>query len=187
VLRPQQLFTQDGRMIGLMIFGAIGLWLVIAITLGVVLPKWFGLKSYFRWIASVILIPLFALAPVYDEVLAYPKMRQLCKQAEEDIWYDKTAAGKEIKRYADIIKRENIEIGNNIIAHRETYVSGMTEEGTPVIRYSIISTSGGFLKFPAGSSGNQMPLILPSECPSIAKSRSLLESIRSDLKLQYIN
>jgi hypothetical protein len=174
-------------MIGLFLLGSILVWLMISTILGIKFPKWLGLKARKRWIASAVLTPVLIFLPVIDEVIAYPKMYQLCKQAEKDIWYDKTAAGKPAKYYSTISSRENIKINNSIVAHLEKWEYWLTKDGLPIIKHSVLSTSGGFLKFPAGSSGNHMSLIIPAECPSRNYLQVRLQMIQSELKLQRIN
>ena len=148
-------------MIGLMFFGAIGLWIFIAVVLGLKLPKWFKLKPAWSWL----FVPLVLFAPVMDEVIALPQAYALCKQAEEAFWYDPSVEGGVLKHYADY-SREEKTIGLNIKARVEQSSSVLKGTGRPVIKTMDIGFSSGFLHFPAGSSGNSMALILPDSCPS---------------------
>jgi hypothetical protein len=76
-------------MIGLMFYGVIGIWIIVAIYLGLKLPQWFKLNGAWAWL----FVPLMIFAPVMDEVIAIPQAYALCKKAEEAFWYDPTVKG----------------------------------------------------------------------------------------------
>jgi hypothetical protein len=150
-------------MIGLMIFGTISLWLVIAITLGVVLPKWFGLKSYWRWMVSMVLIPLFAFAPVADEVIAAPQIWRMCDSVHGYQFVngmdEKKAYGRNVYYRSRESNVEDIFPPTVKVTLREGgYFDFDTEE--PILyRYSL-HVKRGWLGMPAGSSGNTMAVLL---------------------------
>ena len=47
---------------------------VIAIFLGIKLPSWMGLQRY-RLLSTAVLVPLMFVAPVADEIIAWPQMQ----------------------------------------------------------------------------------------------------------------
>ncbi len=148
-------------MIGLLLFGAIGLWLMIALYLGCELPKWFGLNM--AW--AILFVPLVFFAPAIDEVIAIPQAYALCTQAEEAFWYDSSVKGGVLKYY-DEYSRDEQTIGLNIKVKIENSSSVLIDAQRPVIKTMSVDFSAGFLNFPAGSGGNSMALILPDQCPS---------------------
>ncbi|MGY0195975.1 hypothetical protein ACWA7J_12985 [Leptothrix sp. BB-4] len=147
-------------MIGLLFFGAIGLWLMIALYLGCELPKWFGLNI--AW--AILFVPLVFFVPVIDEVIAIPQAYALCKQAEEAFWYDSSVKGG-VLTYYDEYSRDEQTVGFNIRVRVEKASSVLSGTRRPVIRRMRLFFSAGFLGSPAGSSGTSMPLLLPESCP----------------------
>ncbi|MDO8699060.1 MAG: hypothetical protein Q7J75_01315 [Rhodoferax sp.] len=146
-------------MIGLLFFGAITLWGVMAISLGIKLPKWMGIQRY-RLLWTVILVPLLFVAPVADEIIAWPQMQALCKSTEKVEFNRQTAAGATVSKHPPIIAKETKTLFPNIqvLVQQGAYVAPVTE--TPVVRWNWIEPHAGFLNFPAGSSGGSMPLLL---------------------------
>lgn len=169
-------------MIGLMFFGVIGLWVLLAMYLAYKIPRLLGAPDRQRWPWFFVLVPLLIFLPVIDEVIAYPQAMALCKQAENAFWYDPAATGGVLKYYGEYKKTEQV-IGLNIKALVDQRYSILLEENRPVIRYMKVYFSSGFLKFPDGSSGNPMPLILPDHCPSDASSMEKYRAAHDLLQL----
>jgi hypothetical protein len=168
-------------MIGLMFFGAIGLWGVIAIALSLWASKIAGAK--WRWLAALVLMPLVFFAPVADEIVAYPEVQVLCETAKDYIYDEQFARGKTIDSFSYILSKETKNIFPNIkIVLEESAVIEYTTK-IPVIRSFEMTSSGGFLKFPAGSSGGRISLLLPERCsPGAIKYQQL----KSQLQIQSI-
>lgn len=61
-------------MIGLIFYGAIALWLFIALYLGRQIPQWFKLKPAWSWL----FVPLVFFAPVADEIIGDLYMTHIC-------------------------------------------------------------------------------------------------------------
>ncbi len=148
-------------MIGLMFFGAIALWALVAFYLGRKLPTWFRLKPQWAWLFALLVF----FAPVMDEVIAIPQTYALCKQAEEAFWYDPSAKGGVLKYYDDYSSEERT-IGLNIKVKIRYGASVLKDSHAPVIKNMDVYFSSGLLHMPAGSSGTSMPFLLPETCPS---------------------
>ena len=148
-------------MIGLMFVGAIGLWTLIALFLGIKLPQWLKLN----WAWSFLFVPLAFFTPVIDEVIAIPQAYALCKQAEDAFWYD-LSTRKSVLNYYDTHSSEGITLGLNIKAQVRHSTSFTKVDPRPAIKSMEVFFSAGFLKAPAGSSGTFMPLLLPEQCPT---------------------
>lgn len=168
-------------MIGLIFFGAIGLWILVAIYLGRKLPTWLKVNPKWSWL----FVPLVFFAPVMDEVIAIPQAYALCKQAEEAFWYDPTAKGKIRMKGGTYLRDEKLTVGLNIVAHVQEYGIKLAETGAIAAKWSEVRFSSGFLKFPAGSSGDSMPLLMPwePECPSRLKQWPKIDSMKQELQL----
>jgi hypothetical protein len=168
-------------MIGLMFFGAIGLWFVFAIYLGRKLPTWLKLKPAWSWL----FVPLVFLMPVIDEVIALPQAYALCKRAEDAFWYDPSAKGKTRMKEGAYLRNERIKVGLNIVAHVEEYGIKLAQTGAVVAKWTTVRFSPGFLNFPAGSSGGSMPLLLPwePECPSRLTQWPKIDAMKKELQL----
>ncbi|GLS13351.1 hypothetical protein [Hydrogenophaga electricum] len=153
-------------MIGLMFYGAILLWLAFAVFWALKLPKWLRIKKYPKpW--SILFGVLIFFLPVTDEIIAYPQYVALCKQAEDNFWYDSAAKGRVLEKTScSNMSRKNVVIGLNIEAIIEEQGACLLDDGLPVIRWTFVRFSSGMLNFPAGSSGESMPLLLPERCPS---------------------
>ncbi|WP_102661743.1 hypothetical protein [Herbaspirillum sp. BH-1] len=168
-------------MIGLLFFGVIGLWGLISLYLGIKLPKWFKFKS--GW--SFLFVPLLFFAPVIDEVIAIPQAYVLCKQAEDAFWYDSTAKGKVRLMGSFPIRKDEVTVGFNVVAHIEEYGIKLAENNAIVSRWTEVRFSPGFLNFPNGSGSGSMPLLLPSEpeCPARAVQWRRIDSMKKELQL----
>jgi hypothetical protein len=166
-------------MIGLMFYGVIGIWIIVAIYLGLKLPQWFKLNGAWAWL----FVPLMIFAPVMDEVIALPQAYVLCKQAEEAFWYDTGAKGGVVKKGLNVLSREKLDVGLNISADRITYALTLRHSGKTAIKWSSIEFSSGFLHMPAGSSGTSIPLILPERCPSRSAQWPKIDAAEKELQL----
>jgi hypothetical protein len=150
-------------MIGLLFLFVIGLWIVISITLGIKIPKWLGMK---RDVQVLTLAPVFVLlifvAPVADEIIAYPQMKALCKQ----VTYFELAPGMDEKSafgrtvyYTQKTKKDSLWPPSvEILLWEMAYIDAVTKE--PVLHSSAIEPLRGMLGVPNGSSGGQMTVIL---------------------------
>ena len=149
-------------MIGLIFFGAIALWMLLALNLGRKIPQWFKLKPEWSWL----FVPLVFFMPVMDEVIALPQAYVLCKQAEDAFWYDPSVKGGVLKYYNENLSEEKI-IGLNIKATIRHSSSIIKDTDRPAIKFmDVVSFSSGVLHMPAGSSTASMPLLLPDQgCP----------------------
>lgn len=136
-----------------------GLWAVIAITLGIKIPRWLGAMRY-RKALGVVLAPLIFFAPVADEIIAYPQMMALCSARENThlTMNEKSAYGR------TVYYTQSSEVGALwppsvvIVRHQSGYLDATTKE--PVLVSSWIRPARGFLGIPAGSSGTKMTLLL---------------------------
>jgi hypothetical protein len=83
------------------------------------------------------------------------------------------------------LRRENVRVGLNIVAHVEEYGIKLAKTGAVVAKWTEVRFSPGILNFPAGSSGNAMPLLLPwePECPSRLKQWPKIEAMKKELQL----
>lgn len=168
-------------MIGLMFYGAIGLWVLMAFYLGRKLPKWFNLKP--AW--AFLFVPLVFIAPVIDEVIAIPQAYALCKKAEDAFWYDPAAKGKVRMKEGEYLRRENLTVGFNIVARVEEYGIRLADTDAVIAKWTEVRFSPGFLSFPNGSSGGSMPLLLPSEpeCPARLTQWPKIDAMKKELQL----
>jgi hypothetical protein len=155
-----------GSMIGLLFFGAIALWGVIAIALGIKLPKWLGIQRY-RVLWSVVLVPLIFFAPVADEVIAYPQMQALCASLKP---YELAPGMDEKRAYERVVYHKQSSTSVmlwpptiEVTRWTSTYVDSKTKE--PVLVQSWIEPRRGMLGVPAGSSGGQMTVLLKKCSP----------------------
>lgn len=98
---------EDGSMIGLFVLGMLGLWLWISIWAAGKLNKYLWrsadaqLKATFaRKITAGLLSILFIFLPFIDQLIAYPKWKQLCSTTGDFEWGpgmdEKKAFGREV-------------------------------------------------------------------------------------------
>jgi hypothetical protein len=148
-------------MIGLLFLFVIGLWVWIAVKLGTKIPQWLGATRY-RTAIGVVLVPLIFVAPVADEIIAYPQMRALCKQVtffelapgmDEKKAYGRTVYHKQ-SGTREMLWPPSVEILRWDIA----YVDAATKE--PILRVTRFEPLRGMLGVPNGSSGGQMTVVL---------------------------
>lgn len=168
-------------MIGILFFGAIAIWALIALTIGSKLPRWLGITRYRTALGFVFALLVFV-APVADEIIAYPQLKALCKSVE-DVEYDpQSAIGKTVSKYSSVISDEveTLFPGIRVRIERRALVTPVTE--VPIVKWGSIEPQAGILQFPAGSSSNAMPLVL-SDCGFTARSSERFLKIVEPLKL----
>lgn len=148
-------------MIGLLFFGAIALWGVFTLAMGINLPRWLGIQRY-RPLWTVALVPLVFFAPVVDEIIAYPQMQALCKQdrffvlapgMDEKNSYGRTVYSEE-RRANESIFPKTVEVTR----WQTAYVDVSTKEEVLMNRRFL--PVRGMLGIPNGSSGGQMTVLL---------------------------
>jgi hypothetical protein len=157
-------------MIGILFFGIIAIWALIALALGIKLPKWLRIQRY-RPLWATVFVALVFFAPVADEIIAYPQMQALCKHdrlfemepgMDEKGVYGRTVYSEERKAFIRLWP-SSIEI----LQWSTAYVDAVTKQ-------TLFTRSGaeplrGMLGIPNGSSGGQMAAIL-SACDPTGES-----------------
>jgi hypothetical protein len=147
-------------MIGLLLFGAISLWLMIALYLGCRLPMWFGLSM--AW--AILFVPLVFFAPVWDEVIAWPQMWALCHSFDGYVYKFPEGMNEESAAGRTLYFKEGsvpfVIFPSTIGAERgdSRYIDATTGE-TVFLSHSYV-VHRGWLGIPAGSSGNAMTAFL---------------------------
>jgi hypothetical protein len=154
--------------IGLLFVGAIALWGLIALALGIKVPKWLGIQRY-RTLWVVVIVPMVFFAPVADEIIAYPQLMAMCKhvtyfELAPDM-NEKSAYGRTVY-YTQKTKKASLWPSSvEILLWNMAYVDAVTKE--PVLHSSAVEPLRGMLGVPNGSSGGQMTVILGnSSCGS---------------------
>lgn len=152
---------ESSSMIGLFFLFVIGLWVLIAVKLGTKIPKLLGTTRY-RTAFSVVLVPLIFVAPVADEIIAYPQMMALCKNSKP---YElapgideKHASGRTVY-YDDKKALLSLWPSTVKVARTDTYYRDATTK-EPVLQSSSFHALQGMLGMPAGSSGDKMAILL---------------------------
>ena len=153
-------------MIGLLFFGAIAVWGVIAIALGSKLPEWLGIKRHRTALGFVFALLVFV-APVADEIIAYPQMQMLCQQVnglELARGMDEEKAHGKSFYYAEDNHNVTLWPSSVKLLRRDyAYINAMTKEA--ILQGVWFEPLRGMLGVPNGSSGGQMTLIL-GKCDS---------------------
>ncbi len=153
-------------MIGLLFFGAIALWALIALVIGVKLPEWLRIQRY-RLPWTVVCVVLVFFAPVADEVIAWPQMQVMCKKVQ----------GLTLASGIDVQKAT----GRTVYSSGRTTITTLWPSSVKVLRrdYSYVDSTTkeailegvwfepmrGMLGIPNGSSGGQMTVLL-DKCES---------------------
>lgn len=156
-------------MIGILFLFVTGLWIVISIALGIKIPKWLGMKRDGQVLA---LAPVFTLlvfvAPVADEIIAYPQMRALCKQ---DRFFDLAPGMDEKKAHGRTVYSEERKTFSKlwpssieVLQWRTAYVDVTTKE--VIFQRSGAHPLRGMLGVPDGSSGGKMTVLLSACSPT---------------------
>lgn len=148
-------------MIGLLFFGAIAVWGVIAIALGSKLPEWLGIKRHRTALGFVFALLVFV-APVADEIIAYPQMQMLCQQVNglelAPGMDEQKANGRTVYSMGLSTTTALWPSSVKILRRDYAYVDAMTKE--PILQGVWFEPLRGMLGVPDGSSGGQMTLLL---------------------------
>ena len=171
-------------MIGILFFGAIAVWALIALVLGVKLPEWLHIQRY-RPAWAVVFVVLVFFAPVADEIIAYPQMQVLCASLSStelaNGMNEKSAYGRTIyytqRRTTEKLFPRTIEITRSVGA----YVDAFTKE--PVLVQTWFEPRRGMLGIPNGSSGGEMTILLKA----CALPFEPLDSQNLPLRFQHLN
>jgi hypothetical protein len=154
-------------MIGLVFYGAILLWLAFAVFLALKLPKWLGIKEHPKsW--SLLLGALIFFLPVLDEILAYPQIRYLCRGVG-DYEFVPGVGLEDVRGYQIYhVSRESLVRGifpQTVVVQRyEGWYKGANNDKDILYRFSLV-VKHGWLRIPAGSSGDAMPLLVKGCAP----------------------
>lgn len=146
-----------------MFFGAMILWLIMAVVIGLKAPKWLGVRHHSAILAIAVGVTVFFL-PVLDEVMAYPQLKRLCEDGAtltlSPTVGTRTLAGVKVKaRYTTSTAR--IFPGTVVLAkYQWSYIDATTDE--LIASSSSYSPVSAMLSLPAGSSGGVMTLLLKS-------------------------
>jgi hypothetical protein len=162
------------KMIGLLFLFVLVVWATIALALGSKIPQWLGIIRHRVGLGFLFALLVFV-APVADEIIAYPQMRALCASVGDFKFDPHTATGQTVSKYPPIISKEMKTLFPNIqiLVQRGALVTPYTE--IPIVTWGWIEPQAGFLKFPAGSSGGSMPLLL-ADCGSTPRPRKNMGS-----------
>lgn len=155
-------------MIGLLFFGAIAIWAVVALALGSKIPQWLGIKRHRIAIGFAFAILLFV-APVADEIIAWPQMQALCKQVNglrlSPALNETKAYGRSFYYVENNSRLTLLPRSIEIMRRDYAYVDATSKE--PILQGVWFEPLRGMLGMPNGSSGGHMTLLL-SKCDSIA-------------------
>ena len=148
-------------MILIFLVPVIGIWLFIAISLGTRIPKWLGVTRY-QAASKVAVVALIFVAPVADEIIAYPQFRALCKTSKlyelAPGMDEKSAHGRTVY-YAQIRTTELLWPPTVKVSRLDLYyLDSSTRE--PVLHSRGFNATQGLLAAPAGSSGDKMAVLL---------------------------
>ena len=145
-------------MIGLMFFGAIALWGLIAIGVGLGLTKL--VREDWRGFAALVFIPLVFFAPVADEIIAYPQMKALCQSGGYELaMTEKDAYGRTIYNASYKVPAGLWPPTIDAFRMKINYVDATSKQSV-IVGYGYVESRRGFLGIPAGSSGDKMTAIL---------------------------
>lgn len=159
-------------MIGIFFLIVFGLWIVISITLGIKIPKWLGMKRDGQVLALATGVALLVfVAPVADEIIAYPQMRALCKQ---DRFFELVPGMDEKNSYGRTVYSEERHANESIFPQtvevtrwQTAYVDVSTKEDVLINRRFL--PIRGMLGVSNGSSGGKMTVLL-SGCDPTGES-----------------
>lgn len=148
-------------MIGLLFLFVFGLWIATSIALGIKIPKWLGITRY-RAGLSAVLVTLIFVAPVADEIIAYPQMTALCRQDRvfelAPGMDDKRAYGRTVEQTLEINEEALWPSSVKVTRWDLRYVDTTTKE--QVLIYTRFQPKRGMLGVPNGSSGGTMAVLL---------------------------
>jgi hypothetical protein len=148
-------------MMGILFFGVIAVWALIALVLGCNLPQRLRIQRY-RPAWAVVFVVLVFFAPVADEIIAYPQMQALCRDLQplslasgmsEEKAYGRTVSYRDITTPVSIFP-SSVKVDR----HDGIYFDLKTNE--PILAYHGYTPRSAFLAIPNGSSGGAMTLLL---------------------------
>lgn len=153
-------------MIGLLFFGAIALWGWIAFALGKRLSRFFGIeRNRPLWVAVFVVLVFFV--PVADEIIAIPKMQEMCKQvnglALAPGINERQARGRTVYSIGKSTTTTLWPSSVKVIRRDYAYIDASTKE--PILQGVWFEPLRGMLGMPNGSSGGHMTLLL-GKCAS---------------------
>ena len=133
-------------MIGLMVLGALGLWLIIAIFLSKKIPQWLGLVNN-KAVISVFIFPLILVIPIADELIGMRQFRQLCeKEAVVTLNPDWMTVKKALEINLPKTESENTIV--RIYEHESRFKD--IETGKIFLKAKWFATYGGLLRRHSG-------------------------------------
>lgn len=148
-------------MIGILFFGVIAIWALIALVLGIKLPTWLGIQRFKPWI-SVLLVPLIFFGPVADEIIAYPQMQALCKQVRGLTLApgidEKKVTGRTVYSWGLTTTTALWPSSVKVLRRDYSYVDATTKEA--ILQGVWFEPLRGMIGIPNGSSGGQITLLL---------------------------
>ncbi len=159
-------------MIGLLVLGALVLWLIIAIFLSKKIPQWFGVIKH-KTVIGLLIFPLIVVMPIADDLIGMWQFRQLCKIEAIVIL---SPDWKNVKR-AKRIDLNNIYYSNTIIP--VTGVGGQyidLDTNQVFLKSRSLFTKGGIVRRFSGLEG--VSSCHPDNIRSIDKNINLSELLR---------
>lgn len=147
---------------GLMLFGAVGIWMALSAAIGIWLGGFLS-TWYWQTAARIVLVPLVFFAPVADEIIAWRQMKVLCDKVSQYEYDKKIVNGRTVRRTISVGSREEITLFPDIRIVKERFDHTDNMSGERVISWYQITTSGGKAAFPSAS-GTRHPWLLPEKC-----------------------
>ncbi len=129
-------------MIGLLFFGAIGVWLLFTVYLTVKVPRWLGLQGPVKWLARLLLVPLLLVGPLADHIIGMRQFEKLC--AEEGRLQISPAAANTKRAKGLSEPMERLE-GYAIPIDRQVRQIIDIDTGEQIAQYKYFSTPGGVI------------------------------------------
>ena len=159
-------------MSGLMLFGSLSIWLLFSVAIATWIVSLISMRSR-RVYAKLILIPMLFLAPITDEVIAWPQLERLCKGTGRFEFGpgidEQKAQGRTVYyRYKAAEEFRKLFPGVEVRYSYHDYVDART--GEVVLRFHSVMPIRSWFAFP-DAGGSRHPWLL-SECWS-AKVNSL--------------
>lgn len=175
---------------GLMLFGAVGIWMALSVAIG----SWLGgfvSAWYWRLVARVALVPLVFFAPVADEIIAWPKMQELCRGTDKYHFAtgvnEQSAYGRTVYYRNGYREIRTLVAGPRVRIERGDYLDVTTKQ--PILSYYTVEPLSSMFAFPdAGGSRNTWIL---KSCGFSARDSVQIKEARNSffrerLKLQEI-
>lgn len=141
-------------MFGLILFGILGVWACLSVTIS----YWLGgfvSSTYWRIAARIALVPFVFFAPVADEIVAWPEMRELCKGTDNYQFAhgmdEKSAYGRTVYYTSGPSEIRTLVSGPRVRYERFDYVDSTTRQ--PVLSYFTVEPIGSMFAFPDAGGG----------------------------------